>query len=61
MTKTEFRFFIARMIGYPVAITSLFILISGGVRIERDFPTLLCGANLGLMLAILPEYLRKIE
>ncbi|HLO49112.1 MAG TPA: hypothetical protein VK211_11910 [Kamptonema sp.] len=61
MTKNEMRLWIAKMIGYPAAILTLLILISGGVKIDRDFPSLLCGLNLGLMLAILPEYLRKIE
>ncbi|WP_019488050.1 MULTISPECIES: hypothetical protein [Kamptonema] len=61
MTKNEFRIWIAKMIGYPAAIVIVLILIIGEVKIDRDFPSLLCGANLGLMLAILPEYLRKIE
>ena len=61
MTKTEFRLWIAKIICYPTVILIVLILISGEVKIERDFPILLGGANLGLMLAILPEFLRKIE
>lgn len=61
MTRNEFRFFIAKLIGYPAVILSILILISGGVKIERDFPTLLCGASLGLLIAVSQELLRKLE
>ncbi len=61
MTKTEFRFFIARMIGYPVAITSLFILIIGDVKIERDLPMLVCGSSLGFSIAVSQEFLRILK